>query len=373
MITDRLETVRKIAAANAADVDRRARFPRETIDALGDAGLLGLTIPDDLGGLGLGPVEAFEVLTAVAGECASSGMVLTMHFCAVAALLQRNDGRFDEVLRNAAAGHHLSTLALSERATRSNFWVSMGAATTNPDDSTSLDVEKSFVTSAGPANSYIVSVGTPGRSDLQTTDLYLVHAEDPGIEVLDWWQGSGLRGNSSAPMRFGCTAAPEQRIGASGSGRATLLDCIIPWFQLGTACVSVGVARAATEVTRDHVVSTQLEHLGQSLAEQPVVPHGLGMMYARADAAAGFVRAVAEDMAAGTASQAAILELKVTANEVALQVTDQAMRLGGGAAYSGRSPLDRLFRDARAGVVMAPTADMLYDMVGRVAIGMPPL
>lgn len=372
MTVQGLDHVRDVAAAHAADVDRRARFPREAIDAVGEAGLLGLNVPTELGGLGLGPAEACEVLIALAGSCASSGMVFTMHLCAVAALVHQNDGRFDAELREAAAGAHLSTLALSETATRSNFWVSMGGAQPNEDGSVTLDVEKSFVTSAGPANSYIVSVATPGRKTLDATDLYLVNAEDPGVEVLDWWQGSGLRGNSSAPMRFRGTTSPAQRLGESGGGRDTLLEAIIPWFQLGAACVSVGVARAAAAATRDHVLTTRLEHLDQSLGDQPVVRHGLGMMYARADAAAGFVRSVAADMAAGDASQLAVLQLKVTANEVALQVTDQAMRLGGGAAYSGRSPLDRLFRDARAGVVMAPTADMLYDMIGRVLTGNPP-
>lgn len=368
----RLADVLAVAEAHAADVDRRARFPRETLDALAAAGLFGLIVPTDFGGRGDGPVETFEVLSALSQRCASSGMILTMHFAAVATLMAANDGRFDDVLTDVAAGRHLSTLSLSERATRSNFWISMAHAE-RCDGGYRLQVEKSFTTSAGPAQSYVVSTASPQRESLADTELFLLPADHGGVQVLDWWQGSGLRGNASAPMRFDGVVPDSAHIGGPAGGRALLLDVILPWFQLGTAAVSSGIAQGAAEVTRQHVVDTRLEHLGERLVDQPVVRHGLGRLHARVDALSGFVRSVAEAMAAGTIRPEQMLELKVVANEAALEATDQAMRLGGGTAYAGRSPADRLFRDARAGIVMAPTADMLYDMIGRVVVGEAPL
>lgn len=370
---ERIGPVLEAAAAHADDVDHRARFPREVVDALGASGLLGLTVPTRLGGLGAGYRPAFEVITAVARHCASSGMVLTMHFGAVAVLRDAGGGRFDDVLRRSAAGAHLSTLALSEKATRSNFWISMGQAKRLPGGATLVDVEKSFVTSAGPANSYVVSTGLAERNDVTQSELWLVSAEQEGLEVLDWWQGSGLRGNSSAPMRFHCELGPECAVGEQGAGLDVILGVILPWFQLGACAVSLGIARAAVDFARDHVTETVLEHLEQRLVDQPVVRHTLGRLLSRVDTVEGFGRSVADALDAGTAEQAQILELKAVANEVALEATDGAMRLGGGAAYSGRSGADRFFRDARAGVVMAPTADMLYEMIGRVAAGRPPL
>lgn len=360
------------ASANAADVDARARFPRETVEVLGATGLLGLTVPQRLGGRGKGPVEAFEVISAIAEQCGSSGMILTMHLSALAVLLRAGDGRFDAVLREAAAGRHLSTLALSERATRSNFWVSMGHAERSA-GGYRVCVDKSFVTSAGPAHSYVVTTATPDRSSQADTEMFLVLSGNGGVEVQDWWQGSGLRGNASAPVRFDCFVPDSAHIGGPAGGRAVLWETVMPWFQLGIASVSVGLARAAASITREHVRNTSLEHLGERLADQPVVRHGLGRLQAGADMLTGFVRSVAGAMATGTAGMTQILELKVVANEAALAATDQAMRLGGGAAYSGRSPVDRIFRDSRAGIVMAPTADMLYDMIGRVVLGQPPV
>jgi alkylation response protein AidB-like acyl-CoA dehydrogenase len=370
--TTALNHVLAVAGEHAADVDQRTRFPQETVAALGETGLLGLTVPRELGGMGGHEMAMFEVTSALAERCASSGMIFTMHVGALALLQTAQDGRFDDVLGESAAGRHLSTLALSERATRSNFWVAMGTASDTPDGGAVLDLEKSFVTSAGPANSYVVSAATPGRTGTTASDLFLVRVGDRGVEVLDWWQGSGLRGNSSAPMRFTCELPPEARIGARGEGQPLLLDVVIPWFHLGSACVALGIARAARDVTRAHLVGTSLAHLRERLVDQPVVRFGLGRLHAEVAQLDGFVESTAASMEAGTATIEDILLLKAVANETALTATDRAMRLGGGAAYSGRVPMDRLFRDARAGVVMAPTADMLYEMVGRVAAGHPP-
>lgn len=369
----RLAPVLELAREHAPDVDRRARFPREVVDTLGAQGLLALTVPTALGGLGAGIDTAFEVLTRLAQHCASSGMILTMHYAAVAVLRDAGGGRFDDVLREIGAGQHLSTLALSEKATRSNFWISMGATERLPDGGTAVSVDKSFVTSAGPANSYVVSTGSAGRARTDQSELWLVGAERQGVEVLDWWQGSGLRGNSSAPMRFRCDLPPESAITQPEEGLDVILGVILPWFQTGAGAVSLGIARAAVHFARDHVVGTVLEHLDQRLIDQPVVRHTLGRVISRVDTLEGFLRASAAELAAGTAGLDRILELKAVANEVALEATDGAMRLGGGAAYSGQSPADRLFRDARAGVVMAPTADMVYEMIGRVAAGEFPL
>lgn len=368
---DRLTPAVDAARANAADVDQQARFPSEAIDELRGCGLLGIAIPTRLGGLGGDASDVAAAVSTLAENCASAAMIWTMHIAATAVLMTDAD-RFADELVAAAAGDHLCTLALSERATRSNFWVSMGSCERRP-NGWRLEVDKSFVTSAGPANSYVVSAATPERATPDQSELFLVHADEAGVEVLDWWQGSGLRGNSSAPMRFRCELADAAHIGPPAGGRAILLDAVIPWFQLGAAAVSLGLCRAAATFARSHLSGSVLEHLGERLIDQPVVRHNLGRLIADVDAAGGFVRSVAAAMAAGTASMTQVLELKALANEAALTATDRAMRLGGGAAYSGRTVMDRVFRDARAGVVMAPTADMLYDMVGRVAAGLDPL
>lgn len=354
------------AGGHAAEVDRTARFPTEAIQALRRTGLMGLPVPAELGGWAHGPAAVARLIRAVSQQCASTGMILTMHFAALAVL--RRAGA-DQVLREAAAGRHLSTLALSERASRSSFWIAMSPLHQHANGTLELAADKSFVTSAGPADSYVVSAATPDRDSELVSDLLLVEAED-GAEVVDWWAGSGLRGNASAPMRFRCSLPAAARLTAPGQGLAAFLETIIPWFQLGAAAVSVGLCRGAQHAISQHLQTTVLEHLDQRLIDQPVVRHSLGKLTTNTLGAEGMLATVADALQRDQASLEQILALKAHVNETALTVTDQAMRLGGGAAYSGQTPLDRLFRDSRAGVIMAPTPDAIYDMIGKNQAGL---
>ena len=85
---------------------------------------------------------------------------------------------------------------------------------------------------------------------------------------------------------------------------------------------------------------------------------------------AGFLSDLARRMAAGDAT-APVLSAKAVANEMAIGVTSEAMQACGGAAMSPSLPIERFFRDARAGSVMAPTTDVLYELTGRAMAGMP--
>ena len=105
----------------AAQVDADAAFPRQSIAALGERGLLGLTIPPAYGGLGHGLRTMAATLDTVAQRCPSTAMVYLMHLCGVACYTAA-PARTEHLLREAAAGRHLSTLAFSETGSRSHFW-----------------------------------------------------------------------------------------------------------------------------------------------------------------------------------------------------------------------------------------------------------
>jgi len=151
-----------------------------------------------------------------------------------------------------------------------------------------------------------------------------------------------------------------------------MVNTVLPWFQIGSAAVSVGIARAATDGVRQHLSAAKLEHLGQSLASLPNLRAELARMQITTDAQGAFLDYVAgkmEDPKPDT--MLAVLESKAAATEALLDVTDRAMRACGGTAFSGRLSVERNFRDARAGSVMAPTTEVLHDFVGKAVLGMP--
>ena len=209
----------QVLAGDADDVDRQGRWPGESVSALAEAGFLGLTVPVSFGGAGEGPRTFAAVTCTLAQQCASTAMIYLMHICATQVLTAGEMfAQREAVLREMAAGRHLSTLAFSEKGSRSHFWapVSQGAIR---DGRCSLSAEKSFVTSAGHADSYVVSTRSAGAAEPNSSTLYYVPRDAPGMMLGAPWNGLGLRGNASAPCgwkawqyRFPTVSVAKERV-----------------------------------------------------------------------------------------------------------------------------------------------------------------
>jgi alkylation response protein AidB-like acyl-CoA dehydrogenase len=115
-------------AEYAADVDINARFPSESVGALAREGFLGLCVPKEFGGSGQGPRVFAAVAEELAQGCCSTAMIFVMHVSAAQAMASSTTlARKTEVLRQIAKGEHLTTLAFSERGSRSQFWAPVSA------------------------------------------------------------------------------------------------------------------------------------------------------------------------------------------------------------------------------------------------------
>ncbi len=363
-----------VLAPDARQNDKEGRFSTEAIDALGRAGFLGLTLPREFGGAGLGP-RTFAAVTATLAEAdASVAMVYLMHICATAMIASaRPDAAVAQMLKEIATGGHLSTLAFSESGSRSHFWAPVSRARRNG-TSVHITAKKSWVTSAGCAQSYVVSSLAPeGKGPLDST-LYLVPAGVRGLSVEGSWDGLGLRANASAPMMLDdCEVPSGLQLTDDGAGFQAMLDVVLPQFNLGAAAVALGLCRAVVAATARHLKSARFEHLGQSLGESlPTLRAQLATIQIDTDGLSARVDDLVEHLERPRdTTLLRVLETKAAAGEIAISVTSTAMRMCGGAAFSKRMIIERLFRDAHAGAVMAPTGDVLREFIARAVLGMP--
>ncbi|MQA83466.1 MAG: acyl-CoA dehydrogenase [Streptosporangiales bacterium] len=372
-LSARLTPVLEAAGAGAKEVDASGAFPDAAVAALRDSGLLGLTLPTDVGGLGGGPEDLVEALSAIAAACGSTAMVYLMHVSAAMAVAAAPPPGQPDLLARLARDT-LATLALSEAGSRSHFWapVSQGQ---REDGGVRVQARKSWVTSAGYADVYVVSTLTP--HDLQAngqgaSDLYVVAGSGPGIEVAGPCRGLGLRGNASAPMTFDLVAPEGDRLGQAGGGFDLKLQAVMPWFNLGNAAVSLGLSQAALDAAVGHASGARFQHTGESLAELPTIRAQLARIALDLSCVRAYVVQAARSLAQPDETTTLhVLGVKAVANDAALRITDTAMRVCGGAAFSEHLQLERFFRDARAGHVMAPTADVLYDFYGKAVTGQP--
>jgi alkylation response protein AidB-like acyl-CoA dehydrogenase len=364
---------RELAPA-ARQNDKEGRFSTEAVDALGRAGFLGLMLPTEFGGAGLG-TRTFAAVTAKLAEAdASVAMVYLMHICAAATIAAaRPSAAVAQILKEIATGRHLSTLAFSESGSRSHFWTPVSRARRNG-TSVRITAKKSWVTSAGCAQSYVVSSLAPEGVGPTDSTLYLVPAGVRGLSVEGSWDGLGLRANASAPMTLDdCEVPSGLQLTEDGAGFQAMLDVVLPQFNLGAAAVALGLCRAVVAATAAHLKSARFEHLGQSLGESlPTLRAQLATMQIDTDGLSARVDDLIEHLERPrNMTLLRVLETKAAAGEIAIGVTSTAMRVCGGAAFSKRMIIERLFRDAHAGAVMAPTGDVLREFIARAVLGMP--
>ena len=368
------EIADRVLAPAASQNDKQGRFSAEAVEALGKGGLLGLMLPIKFGGGALGP-RTFAGVTATLAEAdASAAMVYLMHVCAAATIVAaRSEVAVAETLREIAAGQILATLAFSEAGSRSHFWAPISRATHNG-ASVKLTAKKSWVTSAGYAHCYVVSSLAPdGKSPTEST-LYLVPAQTPGLSVAGPWDGLGLRANASAPMMLEACAIPSDlQLTEDGAGFQVMMNVVLPLFNLGSAAVALGLCRAAVAATARHLNTARFEHLGQSLGESlPTLRAHIAEMQIDTDGLAARIDDLIDHLEQPRdTTLLRVLETKAAAGEVAIKVTSTAMRVCGGAAFSKHTGVERLFRDAHAGAVMAPTGDVLREFIGRAVLGLP--
>ena len=331
-------------------------------------------LPVDVGGQGLGPRSFAAVMATLAEADASVAMVYLMHILGTVAIAAARPGTAQAIvpiLKEIGAGRHLSTLAFSEAGSRSHFWAPVSRAQRNG-DGVRITANKSWVTGAGQAQSYVVSALAPEATGPTESTLYLLLARTRGLSVAGPWDGLGLRANASAPITLDdCEVPSDHQLTDDGAGFPAMLNVVLPLFNLGAATVALGLCRAAVAGTVSHLKSAKFEHLGQSLGESlPTLRAQLAAMQIDTDGLAARIDDLVEHLEKPReTTMLRVLESKAAAGDVAISVTSAAMRICGGAAFSKHLSIERLFRDAHAGAVMAPTGDVLREFIGKSLLG----
>lgn len=363
----------QVASANAAEVDELARFPVESMKSLADSGLMGLCLAKEFGGQGEGMRTFAAVTEELAMACGSTAMVYVMHTAAAQAIASSSVfAARATVLKEISSGKHLTTLAFSEAGSRSQFW----APTSKLEETNGhfvTSASKSWVTAAGHADSYISTAQKPNAGSPLESTVYFVRAKAAGVSVNGAFNGLGLRGNDSAPVSLeGIEVKPDALISNQGDGPTVILQVVLPWFAIGTAAMANGLCRAAVQRTIEHLTGTGFEHDGSKLRDLPNLRARVAEMSTRTEQSRSLLgHTLAQIDEPSEITPLFVLQSRLAALEAALDVTDLAMKACGGAAFSRHLAIERLFRDARAGWVMAPTADHLRDFIGKALTGLP--
>jgi alkylation response protein AidB-like acyl-CoA dehydrogenase len=375
-MTDPVATARDLAPAfaeRAEQHDRDATFPKADFDDLRAAGLLGLMVPEALGGNGSGFATYARVAAEIAQGNAATALVYNMHCSVTGALaatteeLARALGAPDEffamrdhVLRRAAQGA-LFLVAMSERGAGSRF-TEMTTSYEPEGDGWRIRGHKTFCSGAGHGDAYLV---VARRGDL--VSQFLVPAGD-GLTVEQTWDPLGMRATASNDVHLDVHVAKDALLGGV-EGLGVLLARVMPhWLVASYAAVYVGVAKAAIACA-----AAQLAERG--LTKLPHVRARLGRADAATESAWLATREAATrvDEAPGDPeTNRAVYRAKLLAGDTAYDVTSSLLEACGTSATRRGNPLERLFRDARCGALQPATSDVCADWLGVAALGLDP-
>lgn len=384
----------RLFAPGAEQVDRDAAFPTANVQALREAGLLNASVPKRFGGRGAS-ILATAVMTEEAGRaCASTAMVLAMHYSVLPVLFMKaSPAQADGLLAPIAQGRSLTAIAASEVGSGTRLWHMDGHAD-DRGDHVLITAAKSFVTASGHADHLLVPVRTSpaaGRDDL---DMYLVPRDTPGVSRLGTWDAMGMRGNDSRPIRFDQVRLPAgHRIGGAGDAYGYLLAANMPHYLVTMSAAYLGIAQGAMDAAVAHATARKHSDTALSMAHIETIQRYVGTMKGQVDQMrcslyhharlVGRAIPVFDELAeAGLLDRtlkkrtddpffAELLSMKAGICETARATVDLALQVAGGRGYKRGTPIERAYRDVRAGSVMAPSDDIAKLVAGRQLLGVP--
>ncbi len=374
-----LETVQDIAktvvADQAANVDQLVLWPEQGIRALQRAGLAGMTIPQEFGGLGQGSFAVAQTCEILGQECASTAMCFGMHLVGSAVLAAKaTPYQQSHYLQPIIEGRHLTTLSLSEAGTGAQFYIPRTRLDAVSPDLYRVNGAKTFVTNGGHADSYVVStVAADPDGPLGQFSCVVIPATAEGLRWGPAWTGLGMRGNSSLSLEIKDLVVPKtDLLGEEGDQIWYVFNVVCPIFLMAMTGTYLGIAGAALEEARNHMLKRDYADTGASLSEMPISQHRLGCLWGMLERTRRLCYHAASSFDAGDPDALpAVFTAKAEVADCAVTIVNEVMTLCGGIAYRGGSRLHRLLRDARAAHVMAPTTDVLRLWTGRALLGKP--
>jgi len=213
------------------------------------------------------------------------------------------------------------------------------------------------------------------RPGMSGTVTLAAERNSDGMRIVETWDAVGMRASGSHDIVFDdAFIADECRIGIEGAGSEGGMACL-PWYALGIAAVYTGIAGAAFDFTVDYLKQRRLHPLPAAISHLPGAQFSVAEMQIQLETARALIFKTASELARGADFGAALLPAVTTpqyvATRAALDVVTQAMQAVGGPSLFRRLPLERWYRDVRAGTLHPFTHAWLLEMIGKTALGIP--
>jgi alkylation response protein AidB-like acyl-CoA dehydrogenase len=336
----------KEIAPYAAEVDENSRFPDEALAALNASGFNAVHIPEAYGGQGADSVAACIVIEEVARVDASASLIPAVNKLGTMGLiLQGSEDLKKQVLPSLASDGAMASYALSEREAGSDA-ASMRTRAKADGDDWILNGTKCWITNGGKSTWYTVMAVTDPDKGANGISAFMVNLDDEGFSIGPKEKKMGIKGSPTTELYFeNCRIPGDRIIGEPGTGFKTALqtlDHTRPTVGAQAVGIAQGAVDAAVAYTKDR------KQFGKSISEFQGVQFELADMAMKVEAARLMVYSAAARAERGEPNLGFIsAAAKCFASDTAMDVTEAAVQLFGGAGYTTDFPVERMMRDAK--------------------------
>ena len=351
-------------APMAAEIDASNNFPPDLWREMGQLGLLGVTVPEEFGGAGMGYLAHTIVVEELARASASVSLSYGAHsnLCVNQIKLNGSEAQKRKYLPGLISGEHIGALAMSEAGAGSDV-VSMKLRAEKKSDRYVLNGTKYWITNGPDADTLVVYAKTDPEAGARGMTAFIIEKSMKGFSTSPHFDKMGMRGSNTAELIFEDVEVPfENVLGEEGRGVNVLMSGL-DYERVVLSGIGVGLMHAVL----DHIMPYMHERkqFGQKIGGFQLMQGKIADIYSVMNAARAYVYAVAGSCDRGEVTRQDAAGCVLYASEQAMNVATQGVQAMGGAGYMSDSPLSRIMRDAKLMEIGAGTSEIRRMLIGR--------
>ena len=349
----------------AAEWDRNHRFPAELVPKLAELGLMGVCVPEELGGAGADFLAYILVLEELSRADAGVGVTVAVHTSAATLPIVRfgTDEQREELVPPLARGERLGAFALSEPEAGSDARSLRARAMPDDGGGWRITGRKQWITNSSQRGTILFFA----RSD-EGISAFLVDGHADGLDVTGEHRKLGLHSSTTTDLVLDRVAVPADRLlGEAGNGFRIAM-ATLDGGRIGIAAQAVGIAQAAYDLARSYALERR--QFGQRIADFEAIQWKLADMATEIDAARLLVYRAAALRDAGHPHGEAGAKAKLFAATVARRHTGEAIQILGGYGYMREFPAERYYRDAKITEIYEGTSEIQRLVIARSVLGL---
>ncbi len=354
---------RDVCAPGAAERDRKEEFPTEPVRKAAELGLMGLLVPEEYGGSGLGNLALCLALIEVNKADASVGVTLSVHnsLCSSCINSWGSEELKRKYLPRLASGELLGAYALSETGSGSDAG-SLTCKAVRDGDHYVVTGSKAWITSGDHADVYILFARTGGEGN-KGVSAFVVERAWKGLTVGKKEPKLGIRSSSTVQLHFDkCKVPASNLLGELNQGFKVALHTL-DGGRIGIACQALGIMEACLDASVRY--ARERKQFDKSIGEFQAIQWKLAEMKLRIDAARLLIYRAASLRDAKKPHGLEAAEAKLFASQSANWCAKEAVQVHGGAGYCADFPVERYFRDARITEIYEGTTEIQKVVIAR--------